>query len=503
MKYTNPILSGFHPDPSICRVEKDYYMVHSSFEYFPGVPIFHSCDLIHWRQIGHCLTRKSQLNLEHVFSSGGIFAPTLRYNKGVFYMITTCVGGSGHFYVYTNDPKKEWSDPIYIEGTGFDPDLFFDEDGKVYFTRHSDDDKGICQWEIDLATGKLIGEGRRIWKGFEDKLCEGPHIYKIKGSYYLIAAEGGTHRGHMIVVGKSDNAQGPFQSCSQNPILTHRAEVANSIQATGHGDLIQAHDGSWWIVFLGIRQVGWGFHHLGRETFLAPVTWSEEGYPIINNNKPITIAMDCPTLSECKWLIDDGHDDFNCKQLGLNWNYRRNPIEENYSLTTKAGHLTLRGTSKTLDDYGCTFVGRRQEHFNCQVSALLDFSPQNNGQEAGIVAMMNENYHYEICVTVIDGQRFVVVRKQIGDMKYDVVRNVLLEDKIILTIKATPDKYEFGYRIRESNAVKIASGETKFLSSEVATGFTGVYFGMYATSNGGESVACANFDWFDYKIIIE
>lgn len=191
MKYHNPIIPGFYPDPSICRVNEDYYLVTGSFEYFPGVPIFHSLDMVHWKQIGHCLTLDVQLPLQGVPSSHGIWAPTLRYHNNRFYMVTTNMSGGGHFYVSTEDPTGEWSDPVWVEGNGFDPDLFFDEDGKVYFMEHEINGNGILQCEIDLQTGRFLSEQRKIWGGFEDRFCEAPHMFKINGKYYLLVAEGG------------------------------------------------------------------------------------------------------------------------------------------------------------------------------------------------------------------------------------------------------------------------------------------------------------------------
>jgi xylan 1,4-beta-xylosidase len=285
MQYNNPVIPGFYPDPSICWVGDDYYLVTSSFEYFPGVPIFHSKDLVNWRQIGHCLTTERQLPLAKAWSSGGIYAPTIRHHDGSFYMITTNVSGVGNFFVRSEQPVGPWSDPIPVAQSGIDPSLFFDDDGRVYFqsARNGDEGNGIYQCEIDISTGSMLTESRLIWKGTGGAHPEAPHLYKINGYYYLIIAEGGTEYGHMVTIARSSDPYGPYEPCPNNPILSHRS-LSSSIHATGHADLVQAHDGSWWAVFLGIRPVSYPFgHHLGRETFLAPVTWSSDGWPVIGH----------------------------------------------------------------------------------------------------------------------------------------------------------------------------------------------------------------------------
>lgn len=269
MTYRNPVIPGFHPDPSVCRVGDDYYLVTSSFEYFPGVPLFHSKDLVHWRQIGHCLTRVSQLDLSEARSSAGIYAPTIRFRDGTFYMTTTNVSGRGNFIVTTDDPHGEWSDGVAVDHPGIDPDLFFDEDGIVYYTTSYN--QGIYQSRIDAKTGQRFSDPRLIWSGTGGQYPESPHIYRIGDWYYLFIAEGGTEYGHMETVARSKRPEGPYESCPDNPILSHRS-IQSPIQATGHADLVQTPDGDWWAVFLGIRPVGYPFrHHLGRETFLAPV----------------------------------------------------------------------------------------------------------------------------------------------------------------------------------------------------------------------------------------
>lgn len=502
MRYHNPVIPGFYPDPSICRVGQDYYLVTSSFEYFPGVPIFHSRDLVHWRQIGYCLTRDSQLPLHDVPSSAGIYAPTLRYHDGWFYMITTNVRGGGHFYVKAQDPAGPWSDPIWIEGPWFDPDLFFDDDGTVYFSRMNMG-QGIYQREIDLVAGKLVGPERIIWPGFEDPYCEAPHIYKIGAWYYLLVAEGGTHRSHMIVAARSRHPTGPFRGCPHNPLLTHRCTIGNPIEHTGHGDLIQAHDGSWWIVFLAVRTQDRRFH-LGREAFLAPVTWDDDGWPVINGGRPIELEMEGPLLPLHPWPETPCRDDFGAPTLGLQWNFRRNPAAGTWSLSERCGWLRLRGNAATLDDpVPLAFVGRRQQHFECRARTLVDFEPVSPWDEAGVTVIMNERHHYDVLVCRRAGRRMVVVRRRVGDLAAEVGVAPLPEGPVVLGIDADRRRYTFSFGRDPEHMVPLGYGEVRYLTQHVAGGFTGVYFGMFATGRGAPARVPADFDWFQYEPLAE
>ena len=383
--FHNPVLGGFYPDPSICRVGDDYYLVNSTFEYFPGVPIFHSRDLVHWRRIGHCLTRKSQLNLDKIAASCGIFAPTLRYHDGTFYMITTNITRGGNFYVTAKDPAGPWSEPVWLDPDGMDPSLLFDDDGSVYYTRHKGGAHGyIAQCLLDVENGKLQGPLRKIWAGTGDQWPEGPHLNKIDGTYYLMIAEGGTSYDHMVTIARSGSPWGPFESNPNNPILTHRNRPDHPIQALGHADIIETPDG-WWMVCLGIRPQGGRMHHLGRETFLAPVTWNENGWPVVNGGGTLEITMPAPDLPEYTFEELPAKDEFENETLRLEYNYIRNPVEDNYLLTARPGWLRLIGSAVTMNDQDSpTFVGRRQTDLNCRVSVKLDFNPRNENEEAGL-----------------------------------------------------------------------------------------------------------------------
>lgn len=506
--YANPVIPGFYPDPSLCKVGADFYLVTSSFQYSPGVPIFHSRDLVHWKQIGHCLTRESQLDLEGCRSSMGIYAPTLRFHKGRFYMITTNMNRYRNYYVWSEKPEGPWSDPIWLDWPGIDPSLLFDEDGRVYLTGTnelgSNEQPGIYQVEIDIETGKLLTERRLIWEGTGAQAPEGPHMYRIKGKYYLLIAEGGTEYGHMVTIARADSPYGPFEGNPNNPILTHRS-TGSSIQAAGHADLVELEDGSWWTVFLGIRPVSVPFvgrhHHLGRETFLAPITWSEEGWPVIGDGGKVAEMMPAGTLRLDAEPPLKVIDEFDGHQLQHCWNFLRNPQDGDWSLEERLGWLTLHGSAVTLNDIASpAFIGRRQQHFNCTVSTLLSFDPVREGEEAGLTVYMNERFHYEIALTHDSEKgRKVILRRRLGSLWKIELEAALGGTEVILGFEASPTEYSFFYNEPNGELRAFGSGECFLLSTEVAGGFTGVYIGMYATGNGRPCTVPAYFDWFEYK----
>ncbi len=503
--YQNPVITGFYPDPSICRVSDDYYLVTSSFEYFPGVPIFHSKDLVHWNQIGYCLTRKSQLPLDKVRASGGIYAPTIRYHKGTFYMVTTNVDGGGNFYVTAKNPAGPWSEPVWLDRDGMDPSLFFDDDGKVYYTRHEGQGDGyIAQKMLNLETGKLEGDLKKVWDGTGGIWAEGPHLYKIKGKYYLMISEGGTSYDHAVTIARSDSPWGPFEADPNNPILTHCNRPKHPIQALGHADLVETPDG-WWLVCLGIRPKGGRFHHIGRETFLAPVTWSDENWPVVNGNGTLELTLPAPKLPQHTFEEPPARDDFDGDKLALQWNFLRNPYEDDFSLTARPGYLRLNGSAVTFNDQDSpAFVGRRQTDFNCVASTLLEFDPNSENEEAGLVARAFDRFHYEIGITLKDGIRKAFFRKVVRGEITDPVKYVDVQPgPVILSIKALPLSYEFSCQSSTGARKVLGTALTKDLSVEIigferGMCFTGVYFGMYATGNGGKCTSPADFDWFEY-----
>jgi alpha-N-arabinofuranosidase len=497
MRYANPILPGFYPDPSLCRVGADFYLAASSFEYFPGVPIFHSRDLVHWRQIGHALTRPEQMPVGNGFSSGGIFAPTLRWHAGRFYLITTNVNGGGNFIVSAVDPAGEWSDPLWLEQGGIDPSLFFDLDGRVFF---SGTNAGhIVIREIDLSTGKFLTPEIAAWDGTGGQYPEAPHLYRIAGKYYLLISEGGTEYGHMLTIARSNSPLGPFESCPRNPVLTHRS-LRHPFQAVGHADFVQLADGSWWLVCLGVRPNGYPpCYHLGRETFLAPLHWDVEGWPVIGVEGRLPVESAAPDLAEHLWPAAPIRDDFDRPALSLDWNFVRahaqSPDAAVWSLNERPGWLRLHGTAAGLDSLEpAALVLRRQQHFECRAAARLEFEPPSADEEAGLTVRMNERHHYEIAKTCRAGQAVVIVRRRIGALAAEVACQPVPQGPLELEISAGRDSYQFACQLPGGERRVLAEGETRYLSTEVAGGFTGVYFGLFA--KGG---AAADFDWFDYQ----
>lgn len=489
--YHNPVIPGFFSDPSVCRVGDDYYLVNSTFEYFPGVPVFHSKDLVNWELIGYCIDRATQLP-----KGLNIFATTIRYHNGTFYMITTNIGGEGNFYVTATNPAGPWSDPIFTQVQGIDPDLFFDEDGKVYVISST-----FELHEIDLKTGKFLSEGRTVWNGIGGRYAEGPHIYKKDGFYYLMAAEGGTEEAHSETIARSKNIWGPYNSNPANPILTHvnAAGQGNPIQGVGHADIINAHDGSWWIVFHGYRSNGDGTHHvLGRETCLAPVSWPKNGWPVVNGNGTVTIDMTCPTLPLKPFAEKPARTEFDTDKPGLEWNYMRYPVTENYSLNTRRGFLRLIGSEQTIEDQKSpTFIGRRIQDMNFTATSQMEFNPSKSNEEAGMT-ILNNGAHFDLLVKQLNGKRVLICRLRFGNIIHDSEEITLKSGPVKLMIKGERSNFSFWYAQGNEAMKEVQKVASKFLSSETVGGFTGVYVGLYATGNGKKCSASADYDWFEY-----
>jgi xylan 1,4-beta-xylosidase len=492
--YQNPVIPGFYSDPSICRVGEDYYLVTSTFEYFPGVPVFHSKDLINWEMIGYCIDRPTQLP-----RGLNIYAATLRYHNGIFYMITTNIFGEGNFYVTAANPAGPWSDPVLIKIPGIDPDLFFDDDGKVYAISSS-----FQLYEINIKTGEIISGGMKVWNGSGGRSPEGPHIYKKDGFYYLMAAEGGTEEAHMETIARSKIIWGPYIPNPSNPILTHcnAAGQGNPIQGVGHADMVQAHEGSWWMVFHGYRKIlamYGGVHHIiGRETCLAPVSWPKNGWPVVNGNGTISVNMTCPTLPLKPFATHPTKTDFNTEKLPLEWNYLRYPILENYSLSARPGFLRLKGSGQTIEDKKSpTFTGRRIHEMKFTAVTQMDFNPVGNNEEAGII-LLNNGAHFDLLIKKLKGKRVVVCRLQFGSVVHESPEKVLKPGPVKLVIKGETTVFSFFYAQGNDPLKEIQKADSKFLSSETVGGFTGLYAGFYATGNGKPCFANADFDWFEY-----
>ena len=493
MKYTNPVIRGFYPDPSVCPANGKYYLVSSSFQYFPGVPLFESSDLVNWKQIGHVLTRKNQVMLDKIDSSGGVFAPTIRYHNGRFYMVTTNSTTHENFYVYTDDIYGEWSDPVTVSQGGIDPSLFFDDDGHVYFVSNGSDDNGesgITQCEINIKTGEKLSPGKCIWKGTGGRYLEGPHVYKINGWYYLVAAEGGTEYGHMVTCARSDSIWGPYENDPHNPVLTNRDKAPGIIQGIGHGDLIQDKNGAWHILTLGFRQIHmWmAYHHLGREIFLAPVEFGADGWFTAGTDgttdKGYEIAGDFEQTVKKRYTFEN--TDWN-----IDWCYLRHPYPHNYELS--GNKAVLHGTDVTICQADSpTFIGIRQRDFNMELSADVSV----DCGEGGITVYMCENEHYDIAVRKGENGYEAVLKLNIGNIRHEQNAVRLPRGKATLMIHSENQCYHF-YVKTEAAKIHLGDGLSKYLSSEVSGGFTGVVLGLYA--QGGNTAEFENFsaEYFD------
>ncbi|ARK29545.1 glycoside hydrolase family 43 protein [Halalkalibacter krulwichiae] len=514
--FKNPILPGFYPDPSICRAGEDYYLVTSSFEYFPGVPIFHSKDLVNWRQIGHVLDRPSQLNLENIPCSKGIYAPTIRYCNGVFYMITTFVesqtGERRNFYVTATDPAGAWSEPIWLEDApGIDPSLFFDEDGKVYFTANRVPPEGqqyakhmeIYLQELDLESQKLVGPKYSLWDGALKQIHaqEGPHVYRVDGMYYLLIAEGGTGFTHSVTIARSETITGPYEVCKTNPILTHRHLGRQyPIINVGHADMVQTQTGEWWMVCLASRPYGGNFSNLGRETFLVPFVW-EKGWPVVNPGKGIIEEeMPRPKLKLHRWSVEPACDHFDGEHLGQQWNFIRTPEEEFHSLNERPGCVTLKTRPETIMEQSSpSFIGRRQQHMNFVARTLLEFKPKSNEEVAGLVLLQSKDFQIRMeCTQINDEQVIRLIKREKGEDSTWSVKKITSE-RIYLKVEAYGQDYNFYYSEKpEEWKVLIENVDGRILSMEADGGFVGTYIGLYTSSNGHQSDNSAYFHYFEY-----
>ena len=506
----NPLLAGFYPDPSICRVGEDFYMVTSSFSYFPGVPVFHSRDLVHWEQIGHCLDRPEQLPLDWQHMSGGVYAPTIRWHDGLFYMVTTNVSGMGNFYVTAEDPAGPWSEPHQIHGAvGIDPSFFWDEDGTCYMTATTDwaeHNPGVWVARVDLELNSVTGKRMMAWRGAAVNAWspEAPHIYKKDGWYYLMIAEGGTEDYHAVTIARSRYPLGPYEGYPGNPILTHRhLGLDYPICNVGHGDLVQLADGTWYMVALGSRLIG-GYHkNMGRETFIAPVDWSGE-WPVVSpGTGRVEWTYPAPALPECPFPPVD-HDDF----TALSWNTLGTPAADSFAID--GGRLTLRSPLEWLvhDELlgipapnGCPgFYGRRQQHmtFSAEVTVTV---PETG--EAGLMLLQNGFNHLRVGVRrTEEGVIVHAVRSEkcgrpdyLHPREYPRHVDVLWQGGVADgTVRVGIAADHQAHRVLLNGRV-VAEADGSFLGSETAGGFIGAYVGCYVSGAGAQ----ATFADFRYE----
>ncbi len=507
--FYNPVLPGWYSDPSICSNGKDYFLVTSTFVYYPGVPIFHSLDLVNWKQIGHVLDRPSQLiNFEGQHTSGGIFAPAISYNphNKTYYMITTNVG-AGSFFVKTKDPFGSWSDPVWLRDLrGIDPSFFFDDDGKAYILNNDepegpvlyDGHRAIKIREFDVETEKIVGPEKEIVNGGvrpEEKpiWIEGPHIYKINGQYYLMAAEGGTGPWHSEVIFKGDSPMGDFKPWEKNPILTQRhldPNRKNPITCAGHADLIQTKEGNWWSVFLACRPIENKFENLGRETFLMPVRWSEDGFPYMTQGEE-TVPMilkrkEVKKKGEVTFGNFEKNESFDSYTLPDYWITLRSPAKDLYSLTEKPGYLTLKCIDVNASEKKTpAFVCRRMQHHNFECSTKVIFNPNNDKEAAGLLLYKDETHQYFLSIKKSDNNRKVSVEKLSEDGIEILGEQVIMfDDPVKLKVVSRGMYYDFYFAKGDDNQWKAVCQDVSahFLSTANSFGFTGTTIGMYATS---------------------
>ena len=475
MRYENPILRGFNPDPSICRVGNDYYLVTSSFEYFPGIPVYHSTDLVNWRQIGNCIDRDDQLPYETAAAGQGMWAPTIRYHDGVFF-VTATFQGFGNFIIHSANPATGWSDPVKVDMSGIDPSLLFDE-GKVYYCtnqRGEDDLEALSLAEIDPFTGALLSPARVIWHGMSGdrpQYLEAPHVYHIGEWYYLLAAEGGTRFNHMITAGRSRSVWGPYVSCD-HLILTNRYAENTGVAGSGHGDLAEDQNGNWWLVHLATRpDEGW-YSHLGRETFLLPVAWENE-WPVIGDGVS-HLACEGPLWAQQK-PMDSWQADFSFRQP--QWLFLRKPRWENYDF--QGDKLLLTPSQDHLSDPlgRPTFLALRQMDMDCTAEAEIDFDPIYDGSEAGLTIFVADYGYYTFCKRRENGKNWLSVQRQGGT--FHPISIPTEDGSVCLKITASKKEYLFSFAFNKEpfHTWTIVLPLTK---DDAGKGFTGTLIGLYA-----------------------
>jgi alpha-N-arabinofuranosidase len=508
-EYNNPILTGFYPDPAITQVGGDYYLVNSTFSYFPGIPIFHSRDLVNWTQIGNVIDRSGMLNFDGLGISRGVFAPTITHHNGTFYVANTCVDCRGNFIVSATDPAGPWSDPIWLpEIGGIDPSLFFDDDGKVYLMNNDappepplySGHRAIWIREVDPTTFQSISEPVVLINGGVRReehpiWIEGPHIFKRGGYYYLSAAEGGTAEGHSQVILRSRTVLGPYVANPNNPILTQRhldRGRPEPITSVGHADYVTTPDGQWWASFLGTRPYAGDFYNTGRETFLMPVRWVDDWPVITQGDEQVPYVHARPNLppQPAAQFPMSGNftvrEDFD-RALANHWLFIRAPGD---SFVEMANHaLLLTPTSQHIGRLQHpSFVGRRQQHMNASASTAMIYAPQGPGDEAGLMAFQNDDFYYFLAVAAENGRRVVQVQRRAGPSESAdgiVVASATLagaaDAPVYLKIDARGGRYDFSYGETEGAWIALLrDADGTDLSTRTAGGFVGVVFGLYA-----------------------
>lgn len=519
----NPIIPGFHPDPSICRVGDDYYIANSTFEWFPGVPIHHSKDLVNWRLIGHALTRQSQLDLRGVVDSGGVWAPSLSHHDGQFWLIYTNVRTCGMgrpfkdvkiFLATAPDILGPWSEPIELNSIGFDPSLFHDDDGRKWLVNMMWDFRkgrprfaGIVVQEYDHKTRKLVGPMTNVLA--KNVLTEGPNIYKRNGYYHLMLAEGGTGWNHGISMARSRSITGPYELDPQASVLTARDDARLALQKAGHGELVETPSGEWYLAHLASRPLGEGDQRrciLGRETCIQKVMWSADGWLRLTHGgaHPQVEVPPPEDLPETPWPALPTRDDFDSEKLDASWSSLRVPVNESWlSLKERPGWLRLRGRDSLHSLFEQSLIAKRVQHFRFTAETCLEFAPTHFTQMAGLICHYDTRQHYYLRVTHDEARGRVLGIVQTDAGNYDELGGDLaISDWPRCHLRATIDlaQLQFSASPDGRNWQNIGPVlDASKLSDDYggALRFTGAMVGLCAQDVGGTR-AVADFDYFDY-----
>lgn len=517
----NPVLRGFNPDPSILRVEDDYYIATSTFEWFPGVQIHHSRDLVHWRLLTHPLTRTSQLDMLGNPDSCGVWAPCLSYDNGTFYLIYTDVKSrrgafkDTHNYLVTaTDIMGPWSEPIYLNSGGFDPSLFHDDDGRKWLVNMLWDHRkgtpsfaGIVLQEYSPEERKLVGSRVNIFPGTPLGWTEAPHLYKKDGYYFLITAEGGTMYGHAVTSARSKRIEGPYEVDPANPILTSANNPGLELQKAGHGSLVVTRDGEWVMAHLVGRPVKDKYCNLGRETALQRCVWTDDGWLRLahGGNEPLS-RPPAPKLPPHPFEAEPEKDDFDGRKLGIHWNSLRVPTDESWlSLSERPGFLRLRGRESMSSFFRQSLIARRQQAFRCEAETVVEFEPEHFQQMAGLILYYDtKDYVYlRISRDERQGKCLGIVRSVNGVYDEALESNVSIENATKCGLKAQIDRerVRFFYSTDLNDWRPIGEAmEICHLSDDGDdfVRFTGTYIGLCAQDLNGTDKH-ADFDYFVYK----
>lgn len=479
----NPILPGFHPDPSICCWRDGFLLVVSSFNYWPGLPLFHSTDLSTWRPIGHALHRPAQLHLPMRDPSEGIYAPTIRSHGDRVFITTTNTSHGGNFVVDTDDPFGRWSDPIWLDRHGIDPGPLFTADGRCLLATTATGGgvaadptvtiPAIMIGEIDIHTGQSLSVPQALTAGWCGQCPEGPRFVRRRNWWYLILAEGGTERGHMVTVGRSADPAGPYEPCPDNPVLTHRSQD-DPVQSVGHADLVQAPDGSWWGVCLGTRPTGHpSCHVLGRETFLFPVTWVDD-WPMFGDRGRVSQTVSLP------WPGRDTSVVPTASGMPAQWQLLGTTASA-WSHDPETGALS--GPHCQPESDAPNMLLRRQTHHRFTFTARLELKCSGGPPpEAGLLVWMDHQHHYEILLRASSEGITATVHRTVGTLSAVTAQTTLTHGPVQVLIGSDGDDYILG--LWNGPAISVLDrAATRYLSPEVAGGFTGVMVGLTVRSS--------------------